>query len=330
MIRVFAPAIDPRDLGKGQTRVGANILVEDAHQYVLCIDGRCGDAADSVVKRLVAIDKTRILLLSHPHYDHYNGIEKYIDKYGDVGVLICQNPASLNKRYSDEAKGNIEALERIIDKAKKKGIKVIYATDGQEFRYGDIKFTTYRDQPSSARNTETYINQGSLCVWFPEIRLLYTGDTGAYCAKEHGLKPMVITGLHHGNWLETEGWKYLKSVGCKYYWDDDYSTSMTDFLKTGRGNAKKAGMTIFNLHGDLNIVAYSGKATIYKDGKTYEYKCSYKGKSALKRATLYVVKDVLEGKYGADDERTTGLLDNGFYPQNVQTWVNKFVRLIKG
>lgn len=329
MIRVFAPAIDPRDLsGTKSTRVGANLQVSDA-EYLVSIDGRCGDAADRVAEQIKGIKKKKILILSHSHWDHRSGIGKSIDM-DKIAVFICQDPASLNKKYSDEARVDIEALEKLIERAKAKKVPVIYAKDGQEFMYGGIKFTIYRDQPSSARNTETYINQGSLCVWFNEIRLLYTGDTGAYCAKEHGLKPMVITGLHHGNWLETEGWKYLKSVGCKYYWDDDYSTGMTEFLKTGRGNAKKAGMTIFNLHGDLNIVAYSGKATIYKDGKIYEYRCSYKGKSALKRATLYVVKDVLEGKYGADDERTTGLLDNGFYPQNVQTWVNKFIRLIKG
>lgn len=329
MIRVYAPEIIASDISSGTTRVGANIIVEDDN-YALCIDGRCGAAADRVVKRLGAIDKTKILLLSHPHYDHYNGIEKYIDKYGDVLALICQSPASLNKKYSDEAKGNIEALERIISKAKKKGITVRYAEDGQKFAYGEIEFTTYRDQPSSAINTETYINQGSLCVWVPGIRLLYTGDTGAYCAKKHGLDPMIITGLHHGNWLESEGRDYLKNVGCEYYWDDDYSTSVTGFLSTGRGNAKKAGMTIFNLHGDLNICAFSGKANIYKGGKIYTYKCPYTGKATFKGATLTSVKDVLEGKYGGGDSRTTALLDNGFNPGSVQGWVNKFYRLIKG
>lgn len=329
MIRVFAPAINQSDLDRGMTRVGANILIEDS-EYVLCIDGRCGTAADRVVKQLHSIDKTKILFLSHPHYDHYNGIQKYINKYGDVKAFICQNPASLNRNYSDEARENVKALERIIGEAKRKGIKVIYAEDGQHFQYGEIEFTTYRDQPSSARNTETYINQGSLCVWVPNIRLLYTGDTGAYCAKKHGLDPMIITGLHHGNWLESEGRDYLKNVGCEYYWDDDYSTSMTGFLSTGRGNAKKAGMTIFNLHGDLNICAFSGKANIYKSGEIYTYKCPYKGKNTMKAATLTSVKDVLEGKYGSGDGRTTALLDNGFNPGSVQGWVNKFYRLIKG
>lgn len=328
MIRVHAPEIVAADLGDG-TRVGANLTIEDA-DYVLCIDGRCGPAASRVVKRLDSRDKIKILLLTHAHYDHGDGIEKEIDKNSDIRALICQDPATLNKKYSTEAKGNVEYLERIIGKAKAKKIKVIYARDGEFFKYGNIEFVTYRDQPSSARNTETYINQGSLCVWVPNIRLLYTGDTGAYCAKKHGLDPMIITGLHHGNWLESEGRDYLKKVGCEYYWDDDYSTSVTSFLSTGRGNAKKAGMTIFNLHGDLNICAFSGKANIYKGGEIYSYKCPYTGKATFKGATLTSVKDVLEGKYGGGDGRTTALLDNGFNPGSVQGWVNKFYRLIKG
>lgn len=327
MIRVHAPEINPKDL-YDETRVGACLFAEDLDK-ILCIDGRFGTAADRVVKRLDSRNKKKFLLLSHPHGDHANGIEKEIDKNNDVAWLICQDPASLNKDYSDEAKRNVEMLERIISKAKKKGIKVVYAKDGEKFHIGDIVFVTYRDQPSSARNTETYINQGSLCVWFPEVGVLYTGDTGAYCAKRNGLKVKVITGLHHGNWLESEGRDYLKKVGCLYYWDDDYSTKITDFLKTGRGNAKKAGMTIFNLHGDLNIWAFKGKANLYKGGKVYTYQCPYDGDPGMKGANLDVVYKVFSGKYGTGDARVTKLLDDGFNPGSVQGWVNKFAGVVK-
>ena len=327
MIRIHGPGIDPSDL-KGETRVGANLLIEDT-EYVVCVDGRFGSAADKVVSRLDSRNKEKILFLSHPHGDHIGGLDKELSKNDDVSALICQDPASLNKKYSPEAKGNVEKLEALIAKAKKKHIPVIYAKDGQRFEYGDIVFKTYRDQPSSARNTETYINQGSLCLWVPELSFLYTGDTGAYCAKRNGLRVKVVTGLHHGNWLESEGRDYLKKVGCLYYWDDDYSTTMTGFLKTGRGNAKKAGMTIFNLHDDINIVAFKGKAYIYKGGKIYRYDCSYTGPSGYKATTLTVVYDVLSGEYGKGDSRTTKLLDEGFNPGSVQGWVNKFVGVLK-
>lgn len=332
MIRVYAPAINPNDLGKTQTRVGANFSVEeigDNAKYILCVDGRCDTAADRVIKQLNNRGKKKILLLSHPHYDHYFGIEKDIDKYGDAYALVCQDPSSFNKNYSSEARGNVEALERIIGKAKKKGIRVMYARDNEKFKFGDIEFTTYRDQPSSARNTETYINQGSLSVWLSNIRVLYTGDTGAYCAEKYKLNPVVITGLHHGNWLSKAQAIYLVRNGCLYYWDDDYSNNITDFLSTGRAKAEEQGMEIFTLHGDLNIVCFSGKANIYKGGKTYSYKCSYTGKNTMKSATLEMVKNVLNGTAGGGDARTTYLLDKGYNPGSVQGWVNTFYKLIK-
>ena len=105
---------------------------------------------------------------------------------------------------------------------------------------------------------------------------------------------------------------------------------MTSFLSTGRGNAKKAGMTLFNLHGDLNICAFSGKAILYKGGQTYKYKCPYKGEPTFRGTTLTVVGEVLEGKYGGGDARTTLLLDHGYNVGSVQGWVNKYYRLIKG
>lgn len=329
MLWYHAPQIYPADIDKCQTRVGACFHVEN-EEYIICFDGRCGNAASRVIRRLNKRKKRKILFLSHPHYDHYYGIEKDIDTYGDAEWLICPDPASYNRNYSDEVKGNIAALERIIKKAKAKNIAVAYANNGDEFSFGDIEFTVYRDQPSSARNSETYINQGSLCAWFANSSLLYTADTGAYCAKKYGLKPKVITGLHHGNWLESEGWQYLKSVGCEFYWDDDYSTVTTDFLKTGRGNALKAKFKVFNLHGDLNILVFDGKANIYKGGKAYSYSCPYDGEFTLKGATLEMVKRVLNGTAGASDARITYLIERGYNPGSVQGWVNTFYKLIKG
>lgn len=327
MIRIHGPAIDPSDL-RGETRVGANILIED-EEYVICVDGRFGSAADKVVKRLDSRNKKKILFLSHPHGDHIGGLDKELSKNDDVAVLICQDPASLNRKYSDEARRNIEKLEALIAKAKKKRVSVIFAEDGQRFEYGDIVFYTYRDQPSSARNTETYINQGSLCLWLPEVGFLYTGDTGADCAEENELDPAVATGFHHGNWLAYLHARNLKARGCLYYWDDDYSTKMTDFLMTGRRNAKRAGMTVFDLHDDINIIAFKRKGVIYKGGKAYRFQCSYTGPTSFKATTLTVVYDVLSGKYGKGDSRVTKLLDDGFNPGSVQGWVNKFAGVLK-
>ena len=132
MLWYHAPQIYPSDIDKGQTRVGACFQVEN-DEYIVCFDGRCGNAASRVIRRLNQRKKRKILFLSHPHYDHYYGIEKDIDNYGDAEWLICPDPASYNRNYSDEVKGNIAALERIIKKAKAKNIAIAYANNGDEF-----------------------------------------------------------------------------------------------------------------------------------------------------------------------------------------------------
>ena len=328
MVRFNFPEVHSADLPKNFSRVGSCFFVED-EKYILMADGRCNAAADRAVKRLGSRGRYKILFASHSHYDHLDGINDAIAKCDDVKVLICQDPKSLNKGYSDEAKGNVEALERLIKAAKSKKIAVVYAEDGSHFQYGEIEFVTYRDQPSSARNTETYINQGSICLWFPKDRILYTADTGAYCVKEHGLNPVFTCGHHHGNWLGYSDAKYAYDHGCLYYWDDDYSERTTEFLKTGRGNAKKVGMIVLSNHSDTNIVTFGKTGIIYKNGKQYRYACSNDGKNTMKRATLLAVYNVFSGKYGTNDARVTKLLDLGFNPGSVQGWVNKFAGVVK-
>lgn len=325
MIRGYIPSVHSADLS-GDTRVGACHMIEDDN-YVLCIDGRFGNAAKRVTKRLNDREKRKILFLTHPHGDHYNGIEYDINNYSAAHVLICPDPSSYNKNYSSECKSNVAALERIIKSAKAKGIKVIYAGDGQRFSFGDIDFVVYRNQPSSARNTETYINQGSLCLWFPTLKYLYTGDTGAYCVEDHNLKPVFIGGFHHGNWLSKAHATKMKANGCLYYWDDDYSETITSFLSTGRGNAQEVGMNILSVHGDINFVAYSGKVVIYKGTKHWSYKCSYNGANELKTPDLGIVMATLRGTLGNGDERITNLLDQKYAPSAVQRYVNEIYKL---
>ena len=63
MLWFYAPQIYPSDIDKGQTRVGACFQVENA-EYIICFDGRCGNAASRAIKRLNQRKKRKILFLS--------------------------------------------------------------------------------------------------------------------------------------------------------------------------------------------------------------------------------------------------------------------------
>lgn len=336
MIRLQAVGLYSPDFGSGETRLGDATIIDDGKNFDV-IDGYCGSGAS----RLIAALKTRgiknpYLHITHPHWDHRDGIRKIINNsYFKPRGLYCQNPSSITAHNSD-IKGDIDALNTVIREAKAKGIPVIYLKNGDKIVHGDIKFTVYRDNPSYNGNSDAYLNDGSLCYWFPELSYLTTGDAGMWCANRYGLHPKFVKGGHHGNDMSGDGLKpsqmakWLKNNGCDYYWDNDYSVRLTDFLQTGREDAQTAGMKVFDIHGDLNVIFFSKRAVIYKHGRIYRYTCTYKGTPTLKDPDLENIKMVLSGDAGTDDARTTYLLNRSMNPGLIQKEINELYKLIKG
>lgn len=337
MIRLQVIGLYASDFSNGNTRLGDAQIIDDGKTYEV-IDGYCGKGSD----RLIATLKERKikapnLYITHPHYDHYDGIRRIIrDSWFNPKRLYTTNPETYGD-VSGDVKGNKQTLKNIISEAKSKGIPVTYLKDGQNVSHGDVKFTVYQDLTEGYDgNSDGYINDRSLAFWFPEMAYLTTGDAGMCCVEQHGLKPKFIKCGHHGNNIGTNHLKpsqmapKLKKNGCLFYWDNDYSTKLTDFLMTGRDDAINAGMTIFGIHGDINAVWQSRTASIYKDYKVYRYKCAYTGKTALKQPNLSAVEGVLRGEYGSENARISKLINAGFYPIATQNKVNEIIKLVKG
>ena len=337
MIRLHVPGLYPGILSSGDTRAGDGWILDDGKRFMV-VDGYCGKAADHFIEVLKERKiKTPYLFISHPHWDHYDGIRKIIrNSYFKPRKLFVPDPSSYED-VSNEVKGNKQALRDIIAEAKAKGIPVSYLRNEQNVTLGEIKFTVYQDTKCKYDgNSEGYVNDRSLAFWFPEQSYLSTGDAGMWCVDQYGLKPKWIKCGHHGNNIGTNDIKpsvmapRLKRRGCIFYWDNDYSTKLTDFLMTGREDAINAKMTILDIHGDINAIWFSKRCVIYKHGKIYRYSCSFVGKSTLVKPTLEDVKAVLKGIAGDDDARVTYLLNRGQNPGLVQKEVNELYKLIKG
>lgn len=330
MIRLQAVGLFGSDFGSGETRLGDAQIIDDGKNFEV-IDGYCSKGATRLINMLKTRGiKTPYLYITHSHCDHRDGIRKIIkDSYFSPKALYCQNPSTLTA-YNSSIKGDIDALKTIINEAKAKKIPVIYLNNGDKIVHGEIKFTVYRDNPKWTGNSEAYLNDGSLCFWFPELGYLTTGDAGLDCAKAHNIHPKFIKGGHHGNDCPRAISTWLKQNGCAYYWDNDYSTKLTDFLMTGREDALAVGMKFFDIHGDINAIFFGKRAVIYKDGKIYRYECSFTGKHSLVEPTLEVVKDVLKGKAGTGDERATYLLNRHQNVGVIQNEINELYKLIKG
>lgn len=336
MIRIQAVGLYSSDFGSGETRLGDATIIDDGKNYEV-IDGYCGKGTTRLIAALKARGiKTPYLHISHPHYDHRYGIRKIInDSYFKPRALYCQNPDSLTA-HNSSVKSDIDALRTVIREAKAKGITVVYLNNLDKIVHGDIKFTAYRRNPSWDGNSDAYQNEGSLCYWFPDLSYLTTGDASMWCAEKYNLHPKFIKCGHHGNDIggltlkPSQMAAWLKKNGCVYYWDNDYSTKLTDFLMTGREDAQNAGMKCFDIHGDINAMFHSGRGVIYKGGRAYWYPCAYKGVLTLKKPDLAIVKTVLKGDAGSDDARTTYLLNRGYRAGEVQTEINGLYKLIKG
>lgn len=332
MIRINVPGFFPGD--KGGPRWGDCTIIDDGKNYVV-IDGYCGVGADRLIKRLKKLGiKSPWLYLSHYHYDHYNGLERIIDDpwFTPKGFRLY-NPGTLNagKQVNSEIRSDVADVKRIIDKAKAKGIPIRYLKDGQTIKHGAIKFQVYREQPSTLNNSSdphgwAYNNDGSLVFYFTALRYLTSGDGSKRIydlCKSRGIAPVFFKVPHHGNNCPQSQAEGLKSLGALYCWDNDYSTTITDFLSYGRKRCIEAGIKYFSCHDDINLVAANKKAYIYKDGQHYQYACGYSGKAGLKKADDDIVQKVISGELGTNDTRVTNLLDLGYWPSQVQKSVNK-------
>ena len=75
----------------------------------------------------------------------------------------------------------------------------------------------------------------------------------------------------------------------------------------------------------INVVYFSKRAVIYKNGKINRYSCSYAGQPTLRDSNATIARKVMQGKYGTSDTRTTKLLDESYNPNLVQKAVNNVI-----
>ena len=335
-IGLYRSDFSDADIRNGEARLGDSWIMDDGKEYIVC-DAGCGKYTERTIDVLEDRKILRPHLInSHPHGDHL-GIRKIIkSKDFKPKSLSVPDPDSY-KDVSGEVRRNKQDLRDLIAEAKERRIPVIYLRNKNRIVRGQMKFTVYQDtNVGYTGNSEGYVNDRSLAFWFPELSYLTTGDSGMWCVQKYGLEPIFIKLGHHGNRIDGDDLKpsqmapYMKKRGCLFCWDNDFSTTLTGFLMTGREDALNAGMKFLSIHGDINAVWFGKRAVIYKGNDIYRYACTYNGKATIKDADLDIVKTVLRGKAGTDDARISYLLNHSYNPALVQKQVNEVVRLVKG
>lgn len=338
MIRIQIPGFYDSD--KGGPRWGDAQIIDDGTNFEV-IDGYCGVGAQRLIKRLKDRKiKSPYLHISHAHGDHDGGILDIIrDSYFTPKGLYVPDPDSYKAGMSNsEIAGDVAYLKKIIAEAKAKKIPVTILKHGMQIKHGDITIKIFKEQPEYQGASEdphgwAFVNDGSLCYWFPDLAYFTSGDGPERIydsCKRWGIKPIFFKIPHHGNNCPNSQASGMKSAGAVYCWDNDYSTDITDFLMYGRRRCIQAGLKYLSVHGDINAIFFGKRAVIYKDGKIYRYTCAYNGKATLKDPTLENVKAVLKGQAGNDDDRVTYLLNRAMNPGLIQNEINELYKLIKG
>lgn len=331
-----------------ETRHGdSTVFIDDKNKICFIIDGGCDECATALIQYLKRNGIKKVyLLLSHPHYDHADGLRKIIkDNYFTVLAFYCYDPKTLegglrNNKGSKAVREDIDYLNRIISEAKNKKIPVKFLKHGDKVELGDIKFKVYRKQPSRVEDDDdngwAYVNDGSLCCYFYEWYYWTSGDGSERVwdfIKELGIKVKFFKIPHHGNNCPRSQANGLKNQGANYCWYNDLEpdgVGTNDFTEFGANRCKQAGIKVFECIGDINFVIANGRFLIYKDGKKYAFSVPYKGNFTFKITGLVdVVRDVFMKKYGSSNTRMTRLLDAGYEPVAIQDRVNLVVNTAK-
>lgn len=327
-----------------ETRHGdSTVFIDDKNKICFIIDGGCDECATALIKYLKRNGIKKVyLLLSHPHYDHADGLKKIIrDDYFTVLAFYCYDPKTLegglrNNKGSKAVREDIDYLNRIISEAKNKKIPVKFLKHGDKIELGDIKFKVYRKQPSHVEDDDdngwAYVNDGSLCCYFYEWYYWTSGDGSERVwdfIEELGIKVKFFKIPHHGNNCPRSQANGLKNQGANYCWYNDLEpdgVGTNDFTEFGANRCKQAGIKVFECIGDINFVIANRRFLIYKDGKKYAFPVPYKGTFTFKiNGLVDVVRDVFMGKYGSSNTRITRLLDAGYEPVAIQDRVNLVV-----
>lgn len=279
-----------------ETRYGdTQVFIDTKNNICLIIDGGLGQCSSRLISYLKQNKiKEVYLLLTHPHNDHGDGLINIIeDSYFTVLCFYCYDPNSLksglrNNKGSDSVRDDIDYLNDIISKARKKEIDVKYLVHGDKVELGDIKFNVYREQPSRVEDDDTYgwayVNDGSLCLYFPDLYYWTSGDGSDSIwdfIKKLGLTVKFFKIPHHGNNCPRSQANGLKSHGANLCWYNDLEpkgVGTNDFTLYGAGRCKEAGITVINCIGaDINITFAMKKATITKGNSSWSYAIPYGG-----------------------------------------------------
>ena len=178
------------DIGQGDS-----IFIKTPEHYQILIDG---GPDDKVLKELNAVmpfyDKSiDLVVLTHPHADHLNGLLEVLKKY-DVESILITGVEYENRKYKE-----------ILDITREKNMNIYIAEKNQDLRLGTTTLDViYPFKALISQNFENVNNSSiGMIVSYGDKKILLTGDLEMEGEKEllkySDLKSDIFKAGHHGS-----------------------------------------------------------------------------------------------------------------------------------
>ncbi len=293
MFKAYVPKIT---LSGRETRKGDGFGMRCNGQTML-FDGFEGGEPTNNLMSWLDSEKVEVIdtvVLSHIHYDHYNGLLQIeADGRFHIKLLYMYDPLTLKHGCDGSANGravkeDMDNAYKFIRKMQSYGTRVLWLDKGAAIPFGDITWRVYRNQPTHFTDLDdghayAFVNDGSLVLWSPETELLLGGDGPSDikdAIKYFGAEVSGYDISHHGNSCSMSNAQALKAAGCVVAWETNIErdgAGTTDFTQYGAGRVKQVGIPVWMQDAPINIQAANGKIVFQQGSKTISKSVPYKG-----------------------------------------------------
>lgn len=313
MFKAFVPSIT-LPAGKSDIRKGGGIGII-CNGRVMLFDGFEGGEPTNGMKAWLAendVSTVDVAVLSHIHYDHYNGLLQIEDDSRfHIKQVLMYDPLTLKHGCDGSAngravKGDMNNAYKFIRAMQAHGTKVNWLDKGGMVKCGDTSWKVYRNQPRKFTdlddgNAYAFVNDGSLVLYSPEVQLLFGGD-GCIDLKDAiaYFKAAIIAMYvqHHGNDCPESSARAAANAGVILMWETNVERNgagTTGFTMYGSRRVVQAGIPVWMQNQPIYIEAANGKIVFRQGGKivtaSVPYQSYQTGWNKDSKGWFYILSD---------------------------------------
>lgn len=285
MFKAFVPSIT-LPAGKSDIRKGGGIGII-CNGQVMLFDGFEGGEPTNGMKAWLAengVSTVDVAVLSHVHYDHYNGLLQIEeDSRFHIKQVLMYDPLTLKHGCDGSANGravkdDMNNAYKFIRAMQAHGTKVNWLDKGGVVKCGDTSWKVYRNQPRKFTdlddgNAYAFVNDGSLVLYSPEVKLLFGGD-GCIDLKDaiayFKQKIIAMYVQHHGNDCPESSARAAAQAGVILMWETNVERNgagTTGFTMYGSRRVVQVGIPVWMQNQPIYIEAANGKIVFKQGGK---------------------------------------------------------------